>query len=391
MPTLYLHIPFCRQRCTYCDFYFVTTAGSHAPFLSALQVEIEHYAAEHGAKPFETLYFGGGTPSRLADAELADIFGALYQGFAITDDAEVTLEVNPDDASVDYLRGLRALGVNRLSIGIQSFYDDDLRFMNRAHDAEQSAAVVEMARAAGFDNFSVDLIFGLPDQPAEYWAANLQRVVEAGVPHVSAYSLTVEDRTVLGNQVRRGLVKPLTDEAMAERFRFTMDYLREHGYEQYEISNYALPGFRSQHNSRYWDHTNYLGFGPSAHSFWRRGLPRPSAQRWANVRNLKQYEALLQGHQLPIDFRETLSLGELADEYIMLQLRTSDGIALDRLENEYGVDLFTEKLDDLAWLENEEYIYPIRNSRLRLTDEGKRVADSVTARLLLEPSALSRF
>jgi oxygen-independent coproporphyrinogen-3 oxidase len=263
--------------------------------------------------------------------------------------------------------------------------------MNRAHDAAQSGAVIDRARAAGFENFSVDLIFGLPDQPAEYWAANLERVVTARVPHVSAYSLTVEDRTVLANQVRRGLVQPLTDEVMADRFRFTMDYLREHGYEQYEISNFALPGYRSRHNSRYWDHTNYLGFGPSAHSFWRKGLPRPSAQRWANVRNLRQYEALLQTHQLPVESRETLTLSELADEHIMLQLRTSDGIALDRLEADYGVDLFTEKLDDLAWLESEGFIHPIRNSRLRLTDEGKLVADSVTARLLLEPSALSRF
>ena len=391
MAGLYLHIPFCKQRCTYCDFYFVTTAKSHAPFLRALQTEIEHYAGEYGKLSFETVYFGGGTPSQLTERELAEILSSIYGEFSVSDQAEVTLEINPDDAGVDYLRGLRTLGVNRLSIGVQSFYEDDLRFMNRAHSAEQSSAIIDLARSAGFDNFSVDLIFGLPEQPDEYWAANLQRLVNLEVPHISAYSLTVEDRTVLANQVRRGLVHPLSDEVMAERFRFTMDYLRAHGYEQYEISNFARPGFRSRHNSQYWDHTNYLGLGPSAHSFWRRGLPRPSVQRWSNIRNLRQYEALLTSRQLPIDQRERLSLDELADEHIMLKLRTSDGIALDHLESEYGVDLFDEKIDELVWLEGEGYIEPIRNSRLRLTDEGKLLCDSVTARLLLEPSAHSRF
>lgn len=390
MAGLYLHIPFCKQRCTYCDFYFVTTAKSHAPFLSALQIEAEHYAGEFGSTPFSTLYFGGGTPSQLTDHELAAVFSWIYDGYAIDDGAEVTLELNPDDADVDYLRGLRALGVNRLSIGIQSFFEGDLRFMNRAHSAEQSKSILDDARHAGFENFSVDLIFGLPEQPLEYWAANLQRVVDAGVPHISAYSLTVEDRTVLANQVRRGIVEPLTDEEMADRFRFTMDYLRQHGYEQYEISNFALPGYRSRHNSQYWDHTNYLGLGPSAHSFWRRGLPRPLTQRWSNVRNLKQYEALLRSHQVPIDTRDRLSLDELADEYVMLQLRTSDGIDLDRLENEYGVDLLTEKIEELAWLETEGYIFPVRNDRVRLTDDGKLLCDSVTAKLLLEPSAHNR-
>lgn len=384
MPSLYLHIPFCKQRCTYCDFYFVTTTKSHAPFVRALCDELEHYGREYAKDRFETVYFGGGTPSLLNEHELATIFQSIHGSFRVEDGAEVTLELNPDDVDLDDLHGLRALGVNRLSIGVQSFYEDDLRFMNRSHSAEEGAQVIENARRAGFENFSVDLIFGLPDQPPEYWAANLQRLADAGVPHVSTYSLTVEDRTVLANQVRRGLVQPLSDEATAERFRFTMAYLRQRGYEQYEISNWALPGFQSRHNSRYWDHTNYLGVGPSAHSFWRRGLPRPVAQRWANVRNLKQYEALLGTHQLPVDFRERLTLDELADEYLMLQLRTSGGVNLERLENEYGVDLLDEKLQELAWLEEEGYIDPIRNDRVRLTDEGKLLCDAITQRLLLE-------
>jgi len=190
---------------------------------------------------------------------------------------ETTFEMNPEDVDVDYLRGLRALGIDRLSVGIQSFFQDDLTFMNRSHTAEQAEAIVPLVREAGFENFTVDLIFGLPNQPEEYWAANLQKAIRLEVPHLSTYSLTIEERTVLHNQVQRGLVVPLDDDTMASRFQFTMDYLRENGYEHYEVSNFARPGFRSVHNAAYWEHKTYLGFGPSAHSFWRGSLRSPGA------------------------------------------------------------------------------------------------------------------
>jgi oxygen-independent coproporphyrinogen-3 oxidase len=363
----------------YCDFYFVTTARSHAPFVAALTKEIRHYGLEYGKKePVRTLYFGGGTPSRLAAQDLETILQAVHDAFDTSELEEITLELNPDDASLTYLRSIRAMGVNRLSIGIQSFYADDLAFMNRSHSELQARQVVDEARTAGFQNFSIDLIFGLPDQPREYWAANLERAVSLEVPHISTYSLTVEAGTVLANQVKRGLVTPAEDDDTSDRYLFTMDYLESRGYEHYEISSFCKPGQRSRHNSAYWQHANYLGFGPAAHSFWWTGLP---AQRWANVRNLKAYEGFLDGRQIPLDFREHLSLDTLADEHIMLALRTSDGIDLDNLETRYGVDLLDEKLDQIALLEQAGHIEPITGRKLRLTRTGRTVCDSVVQRL----------
>lgn len=380
MAGIYVHIPYCTQRCTYCDFYFVTTKQSRARFIQALCHEIAHYALDYGQRePIETLYFGGGTPSLLTHEELFTLLDTLHQQFDLSMLGEVTLELNPEDADLDYLRGLRDLGINRLSIGIQSFFEADLRFMNRSHTAEQAADVVPLARRAGFDNFSIDLIFGLPDQPEEYWQANLEKALTLEVPHVSTYNLTVEPNTVLAKQVERGLLTPASEETAMERFRFTMDYLRAHGYEHYEISSFARPGFRARHNQCYWTHANYLGFGPSAHAFWWQELP---AWRWANVRNLRRYEDLLAQHTLALDFREALPLDRLANEYLMLRLRTADGLSLDHLEQRYGVDLLHDKLDELAWLESEGYIEPLRNSRLRLTDRGKLVCDSITEKLM---------
>lgn len=379
MAGIYIHVPFCERRCVYCDFYFVTTARSHAPFVAALTKEIRHYGLEYGKKePVRTLYFGGGTPSRLAAQDLETILQAVHDAFDTSELEEITLELNPDDASLTYLRSIRAMGVNRLSIGIQSFYADDLAFMNRSHSELQARQVVDEARTAGFQNFSIDLIFGLPDQPREYWAANLERAVSLEVPHISTYSLTVEAGTVLANQVKRGLVTPAEDDDTSDRYLFTMDYLESRGYEHYEISSFCKPGQRSRHNSAYWQHANYLGFGPAAHSFWWTGLP---AQRWANVRNLKAYEGFLDGRQIPLDFREHLSLDTLADEHIMLALRTSDGIDLDNLETRYGVDLLDEKLDQIALLEQAGHIEPITGRKLRLTRTGRTVCDSVVQRL----------
>ena len=381
MAGLYLHVPFCERRCVYCDFYFVTTAKSHAPFVTALRREIAHYGADFGARePITTIYFGGGTPSRLVADDLEAILLEIGQHFDVSRVEEITLELNPDDASLTYLRDLRAIGVNRLSIGIQSFYADDLKFMNRSHSELQARGVVDEVRTAGFDNFSIDLIFGLPDQPSEYWAANLERAARMEVPHISTYSLTVEPKTVLANQVARGLVSELDDEEVSERYLFTMDYLESRGFEHYEISSFSKPGYRSQHNTSYWRHDNYLGFGPAAHSFWWRGLP---AQRWANVRNLKAYEAFVDGRQVPLDFREHLSLDDLANEYIMLGLRTSDGIDLDLLETKYGVDLLDEKLGDIARLEEADLIEPVSGRTLQLTRRGRTVCDSVVQRLAL--------
>ncbi|MBO6576294.1 MAG: radical SAM family heme chaperone HemW [Rhodothermales bacterium] len=381
MAGIYIHVPFCERRCTYCDFYFVTTARSHAPFVRAVTAEIAHYGGEYASRePIETIYFGGGTPSRLNAQDVEAILRALNDAFDTSAVREVTFEMNPDDAGLTYLRQLKALGINRLSIGIQSFFEADLTFMNRSHSELQARQVVDTVREAGFENFSIDLIFGVPDQPEEYWAANLERAVTMEVPHISTYSLTVEEGTVLANQVRRGIVQPREDEDTSDQYLFTMEYLESRGMEHYEISSFARPGFRSQHNASYWRHANYLGFGPSAHSFWWKGLP---ARRWANIRNLRAYEAFVDGGQLPLDYREDLLLDDLADEYIMLALRTREGIDLELLEQRYGVDLLDENLENIAWLEEAGHIEPVSGRRLRLTPQGRTVCDSVVRRLAL--------
>lgn len=383
MAGLYLHIPFCTQRCTYCDFYFVTTQTSHASFVEAMCTEIAHYAQTYAERePIDTVYLGGGTPSLLQHDEVFRLLDTVREHFDASAVRETTFELNPEDADLDYLRGLRQLGVDRLSIGIQSFYADDLAFMNRSHTPEEAERIVPLAREAGFDNFSVDLIFGLPEQPFEYWAANLEKAVRLEVPHLSTYGLTVEPRTVLANRVKRGLVTPVDDDAMTERYRFTMDYLRARGYEHYEVSSFARPGARAVHNQAYWTHANYLGFGPSAHSFWWKGLP---ARRWSNVRNLRRYEALLLQHQLPLEERDALGLDALANEYLLLRLRTADGLDLDRLLTRYGVDLLYEKGDEVEWMAQEGYLAH-RDGHLRLTDAGFAVCDAITARLTLDPA-----
>ena len=380
MAGIYIHVPFCSQRCTYCDFYFVTTAKSYAPYLRSLKREIAVQGHVFGEREkIDTIYFGGGTPSVLHGDDVTAILASLEKHFDISEVQEVTFELNPEDHSEEYLRYLRHLGVTRLSIGVQSFYESDLRFMNRSHTAEQSTRVIECARSCGFDNFSIDLIFGLPDQPPEYWAANLEKAIDLEVPHLSTYGLTIEEKTVLFKQIQRGAVTPPDESDIADRYRFTMTYLQNAGYEHYETSSFSLPSYRSLHNQRYWEHRNYIGLGPSAHSFWWSGLP---AQRWANIRNLRRWQALLEGRHAPIEFREELDLDTLANEYIMLRLRTVDGLDLAALEHTYGVDLYDERLTELAWLESEGYIRPIRNDLVQLTDEGKLLTDLITSKLI---------
>jgi len=393
---LYVHVPYCRQRCSYCDFYFVTGQKSPAPFLAAVKEEIAHYADRYGDKvQADTIYIGGGTPSRLDLDETFALLDALRTSFRIDEPLEVTFEVNPDDCTDDYLAGLRALGVDRLSLGVQSFFDADLKWMNRAHTGKQADAAIEGIHKAGFRTFSADLIMGLPDQPEEYWQANVEKAVRLGVPHLSTYMLTVEEQTPLGNQVRRGLVTPASDGTFERRFRFTMDYLRGQGFDHYEISSFARPGHRAVHNHRYWDHVNYLGFGPSAHSFWwdtalrEHTLSAGGAERWSNLRSLTRYNALLGNHTLPVEERQRLTLDQLANEHLMLRLRTEDGVDLDRLLHVYGADLVMEKVDDLAALE-EAGMVTLRGGRLRLTDDGKMLADAVTERLMLRDPAPRR-
>ena len=380
MAGLYVHVPFCSQRCVYCDFYFTTTSRETGAYALAAAKEIEAYGREYGPRePLATLYFGGGTPSLLPLADLAVILDAVHSHFDTSALEEVTLEANPEDLTASGLGALRDLGVTRLSLGVQSFFDEDLAFMNRAHDAAQAERGVALV-AEAFDSFSVDLIFGVPDQPFEHWGANLEKALRLGAPHVSAYSLTVEAKTPLAKQVQLGTVIPEGDETLRQRFLFTHDYLEERGLTHYEVSSFARPGHESRHNSLYWAHENVLAVGPSAHAFWRE--TRSRAWRWANVAHLGRWRGLLEAGHLPVDAREQLDADTLADEAVLLGLRRLDlGLDLDTLERDYGVDLLVDKADVLAAFEGADLL-TVRDGRVRLTPEGAAVADAVALRLV---------
>ncbi|PSQ89690.1 MAG: coproporphyrinogen III oxidase [Bacteroidetes bacterium QS_8_64_10] len=377
MAGLYLHVPFCTQRCVYCDFYFTTTRSDHDSFVDALCTEIALCRQTYG-EPLETVYLGGGTPSLLASDNVERILRAVRAHFDVSGVTETTLELNPEDAGVDKLRDLRHLGINRLSIGVQSFVDDDLRFMNRSHSAEDAKRIVPRARKAGFEDLSVDLIFGLPDQPAEHWQANLERAARMRVPHISAYGLTIEPETPLSKQIELGRVEPASDDTMRDRYQQTMSVLREAGYEHYEVSSFAQPGRRARHNSRYWQHANYLGLGPSAHSFW---WDEDGPRRWSNPPSLHRYEKNLARNELPREEADRLSRLELAREYVMLRLRTAGGLDLERLRDRYGYGLRDERSRALDRLTDAGYVHQ-GNEHLRLTDAGRHVCDAVIEALL---------
>lgn len=384
MAGLYIHVPFCSQRCVYCDFYFTTTRRDEGSYVRALEVEAEFMGHEFRDRaPLATVYLGGGTPSLLTPDALAHVLQTAHDHFDTSGLAEVTVEANPEDLSGDdgaaWLRAARDLGVTRLSLGVQSFFNEDLAFMNRAHDAAQAEAGVEAAvREIG--NVSVDLIFGIPDQPFEHWGANLQKAVRLGASHLSTYSLTVEERTPLFKMVELGRVVPEGDEALRERYLFTHEYLERHGFEHYEVSSFAKPGKRSRHNESYWTHQTVIGLGPSAHSFWRE--TRSRGWRWADVAHLRRWQDLLLGGERPLDWREAVGPDELADEAVLLGLRRLvDGLDLDVLERDYGVDLLADKAAELAAFEHAGLI-EVSQRRVRLTPEGAAVADAVALRLV---------
>ena len=383
MAGLYIHVPFCSQRCVYCDFYFTTTSRDTGSFVRALQIEAQLVGTEYREEPLHTVYLGGGTPSLLPPEDLAATLQIAHDHFDTSALTDVTVEANPEDlvgdAGAVWLQTAQDLGVTRLSLGVQSFFDEDLEFMNRAHDASQ--AEVGVARVAErFQDFSVDLIFGIPDQPFEHWGANLEKAIRLGAPHISTYSLTIEERTPLRKLVDLGRVVPEGDETLRDRYLFTHDYLEKRGLDHYEVSSFAKPGHRSRHNQGYWNHANVIGLGPSAHSFWRE--TRSRAWRWFNVAHLGRWQGLLVSGERPLDGREAIGPDALADEAILLGLRRLiEGLQLDVLERDYGVDLLTDKRDELAALETAGLI-EISPACVRLTPEGATVADAVALRLV---------
>ena len=374
MPGLYLHIPFCKQACSYCDFHFSTSLALKSRLVEALAQEISLRRDYLGPSPvLDTIYFGGGTPSLLTAGELDTIFAAIHQHFAVAPGAEITLEANPDDLTALKLTELAATAVNRLSIGLQSFYEPHLRLMNRAHTAQESGAAVRRAQDAGFENLSIDLIYGVPASGHHIWEADLANAFALDVPHVSAYALTIEPDTVLGRRQGKGTFAAPPDEFVAVQFELLLAQMRAHGYGQYEISNFCQPGRESRHNSNYWRGVPYLGVGPSAHSF-------DGHNRQFTVANNPQYvTAVLERDEVTATL-EVLTARDRANEYLLTTLRTARGCDLAHLRDALGLDLAAAHPAYLEILTIQGWAI-IQNEVLTLTDAGKLLADQITLEL----------
>jgi oxygen-independent coproporphyrinogen-3 oxidase len=383
MASLYLHIPFCEHKCIYCDFHSIALQDASRPadeligrFLSSLKWEIALRAQEDRFQvSYETIFVGGGTPSLLSPSSIEEVLSLLAGSFTIEHVAEITLEINPGTVDLAKLRGFRSAGVNRLSVGVQSFHDDELRFLSRIHTSREATECLQDAFRAGFENVSVDLIFALPSQTKERWDSNLRQAVELDPKHLSCYSLIVEPNTPLSKMVESHQVSPLDVEEDAGLYEHTMEYLEARGFEQYEVSNFARPGYESRHNSNYWNHTNYLGFGPSAHSFWSAAGLVADARRWWNTANVSGYSERLERGLMPVAGEERLTIEQLIREEILLGLR-SGGIDVAGFRRRYGCDLLSVRRSEIDSLITED-MATLNDGNLRLTAKGYLVCDEI--------------
>lgn len=375
MAGLYFHIPFCRKACHYCDFHFSTSLRSKQAVLEAmhreLQIRRDYLHNEH----VESIYFGGGTPSLLSADELTQFLQECDRHFNIVPGAEITLEANPDDLHPENVKQLRSAGFNRLSIGMQSFYDEDLRYMNRSHTALHAEHCIALAREGGFSNFSIDLIFGYPLLSDQKWQQTVEKVIAYQVPHLSCYAMTVEPRTALASFIRAKKELPIDAAQSAAQFEYLLRQLRQAGYQHYEISNYCLPGQRAVHNSNYWKGIPYLGIGPSAHSF------DGKSRQW-NVANNARYIRALQEGDVFFE-QETLTPVQQINERIMTALRTMEGLPLSVLSAYLDAKAFTTWRQLLSGFEASGWLR-IEAERAILTDEGKLMADAIAAELFLD-------
>lgn len=367
-----MHIPFCKQACTYCNFHFTTSLRYKPDLVKSLLKEMELQKHFFHSEPVQTIYFGGGTPSLLAGHEILELLNKIRQKFKIESNTEVTVEANPDDISKEKLREWKDAGINRLSIGIQSFYEEDLIWMNRAHNRNQSYECIENSLAAGFPNMSIDLIYGSPMLTDEHWEKNVQTAIKYNIPHLSCYALTVEEKTPLHKQIFLSKTPDVDPDQQARQFLLLMEWLRGNGYEHYEVSNFAKPGFRSRHNSSYWQGKKYLGLGPAAHSY------DGSTRRWNVANNLKYIEAISRG---TIEQEtEILTDTQKLNEYIMISLRTKEGIDLQKLKTTWGENQL-ERIDNrIAAFRRNNLLIQNGNS-IQLTDEGMLRADGIAADL----------
>ena len=372
MAGIYIHIPFCKQACHYCDFHFSTLLQNKFSFLNALKKEITLRKKYLENEMISTIYFGGGTPSLLSKIELMDIFDTLNQHFMIHPEAEITLEANPDDLTELKINELKDTPINRLSIGIQSFYDEDLKLMNRAHSSDEALKAVKLALSNGFENITIDLIYGIPTLTHHNWRNNLQIAFALNIKHISAYCLTVEPKTVLAQQVKIGSVKNVDEQHSSEQFEIMLDAMHSNDFVQYEISNFCKDGAYSKHNSSYWLKEKYLGLGPSAHSF------NGSSRQW-NISNNALYIQSLDKGELNFE-KEELTINQCYNEYILTSLRTIWGIDLDYLERAFGIGYLSFFIEEVQQYIQSGHVLN-EEKKIYLSDKGKLIADKISSDL----------
>ncbi len=370
MPGLYFHIPFCRRACTYCDFHFSTNSAGMDRVLDAIGTELDQRASEFSDRNVATIYFGGGTPSLIPIERIARYIDQARKLFNVDPDSEVTLEANPDDITSDRLQAWKDAGINRMSLGTQSFREDRLRFMGRAHTSTQALQSIEAIAKAGFRSWTIDLIYGLPGMDLTEWDEQLSIALDHGMPHLSAYCLTVEPRTALAHQVKKAIVKMPEDDAQSDQFDRLIERMETAGLVHYEISNFGLPDHFSRHNTSYWEGVPYLGIGPSAHSFDRR------SRRWNVANNMRYANAIERGE--PYWESEELTAAQRTNETLLTGLRTLAGVKLDRLER----DPLAENA--LAFRQHMERDHVrLENGRLVLTRAGRHFADRIAQDLFV--------
>ena len=374
MAGIYIHIPFCKQACYYCNFHFSTSLNLKDALIRALLKEIELRSSNLDNETIETIYFGGGTPSLLSIDDINLILSSLNENYNISDSAEISFEANPDDITIEKLDGWKNAGINRLSIGIQSFIERDLKWMNRAHNASQALSCIQLAKQAGFNNFSIDLIFGVPRLSNNEWQKNVQTAIDLQVPHISSYALTVEPKTALQKMIALKKKENVNTDIQADQFHILMRKMNEAGYEHYEISNFARPGFRSQHNSSYWQGEKYIGIGPSAHSY-------NGKERMWNKANNALYIQSLQEDIIPSE-KEILSKSQKLNEYVMTSLRTMEGMDLLFIENNFSKK-GRERIENLFNQKIKKENYFISSNKIILTNDGKLFADAIAVELFL--------
>ena len=384
MSGIYLHIPFCDTKCIYCDFYSITNHSKKNEFIDALIKEIKSRAEELRDYKFDTVFFGGGTPSLLPIDDFSRIFEALHSNYDIQKNSEITIEANPGTLDKKKLNELKTLPINRLSFGVQSFIDDELKFLTRIHSSEQAMQCVENAQDAGFGNINVDLIFALPGQSFDNWIYNLETAVNLNTQHISAYSLIFEDGTYLKSLLDSNKVKQADEETEAEMYEHTISYLTDKQFNQYEVSNFAKDGFECRHNLKYWNHEEYIGFGPSAASF-------VNNYRYVNVRDINKYidrinkivdnelgiASSLRSSQITYDFVERIDSKTSMDEFIFLGLR-SKGLDIEEFQNRYKQDFLKTHNNSVKGL-IDGGLALLKDNRFKLTPKGYALCDEIVA------------